>query len=411
MKNTRYDVVIVGARVAGAATALVLASAGARVLIVDRSPDIGDTLSTHALMRPAVELLGRWGLLGTIVRAGTPWVRQAEFVYGHESMTIPVRPSPLAEGLIAPRRWLLDSALLNAAVAAGAEIALGTTFETCLQATDGRVLAVGLRRGDGSRWTVEAGLLVGADGRQSRVAATVGARTIATSPDRTATVYTYIPGIPNEGYRWCFARGVTASVIPTTGGESCIVAACRPDEFRSRFAGDTGSGVAAIVAEFDPALADRVRSAGDARWRRFPGAPGVLRARVGPGWALVGDAAFYRDPATAHGITDAFLDAQALGTALIAGRPSDYHAERTAQAAQILEVTRRIASLDWTLDDVRVLHERLNACMKAEAAALAAGQMRVEPTAGGRGGDAVARAGQSQRSENRHPPEPLHAIP
>ena len=82
MSKGTYDAVIVGARVAGAATGLLLARAGARVLLVDREAEIGDTLSTHALMRPAVELLAGWGLLPELLRAGTPWVRQAQFQYG-----------------------------------------------------------------------------------------------------------------------------------------------------------------------------------------------------------------------------------------------------------------------------------------------------------------------------------------
>ncbi|HRW14111.1 FAD-dependent monooxygenase, partial [Amaricoccus sp.] len=108
MTRRAYDAVIVGARVAGAATGLALAAEGARVLILDRAPEIGDTLSTHALMRPGVELLARWGLLDRLLDAGTPLVRQAQFHYGAERVTVPVRPGPLAEGLIAPRRWLLD---------------------------------------------------------------------------------------------------------------------------------------------------------------------------------------------------------------------------------------------------------------------------------------------------------------
>ena len=60
-QKTDYDVVVVGARASGAATALLLSRGGARVLLVDRDPRIEDTLSTHALMRPAVQLLAQWG--------------------------------------------------------------------------------------------------------------------------------------------------------------------------------------------------------------------------------------------------------------------------------------------------------------------------------------------------------------
>ena len=69
------DVVIVGARCAGAATAMLLARAGARVLVVDKGVYGTDTLSTHALMRGAVLQLHRWGILPAIIDAATPAVR------------------------------------------------------------------------------------------------------------------------------------------------------------------------------------------------------------------------------------------------------------------------------------------------------------------------------------------------
>jgi len=73
---TKHDAVVVGARVAGAATALLLARAGCDVLVLDRSRYGTDTLSTHALMRPGVLQLSRWGVLDRIVAAGTPPVSQ-----------------------------------------------------------------------------------------------------------------------------------------------------------------------------------------------------------------------------------------------------------------------------------------------------------------------------------------------
>ena len=87
----KFDAVVVGARCAGAATALLLARAGARVLLVDRGVYGTDTLSTHALMRGAVLQLHRWGLLPAIVAAGTPPVRSTTFSY--PSRTSPFRSS------------------------------------------------------------------------------------------------------------------------------------------------------------------------------------------------------------------------------------------------------------------------------------------------------------------------------
>jgi len=67
-----YDAVIVGARCAGAATGLLLARAGAKVLVVDRQKYGSDIVSTHALMRAGVLQLSRWGLLDRLMAAETP---------------------------------------------------------------------------------------------------------------------------------------------------------------------------------------------------------------------------------------------------------------------------------------------------------------------------------------------------
>ena len=88
-----FDVIVVGARVAGAATAMLLARSGLRVLLMDRDRHGADTLSTHALMRGSVYLLSEWGLLDRIVAAGTPPVRQTRFDYGSDSVTVTIKPT------------------------------------------------------------------------------------------------------------------------------------------------------------------------------------------------------------------------------------------------------------------------------------------------------------------------------
>lgn len=371
MARTKYDAVIVGARVAGAATGLLLARAGARVLIVDRDAGIGDTLSTHALMRPAVELLASWGLVDGLVAAGTPWVREARFQYGQERIIVPVKRTAAADGLLAPRRWLLDPSILAAAVAAGAEVALGTAVEAGLRTGD-RLGGVVLRGPDGRRRAMPADLVVGADGRMSQIAELVGARPLLVSPERTATLYGYVPDLPNEGYRWFFDDGLSAGVIPTNDGLHCVFAACRSADHKARFGADPVAGMATILGGFDPDLAEHVRAAPSLRLRRFLGAPGHLRARAGAGWALVGDAACFKDPATAHGITDALLDADALSRSLLRhGTPASYGDARHEQSRPLFAVTQQIASFDWNLDRLKTLHETLNACMKAEQRTIA----------------------------------------
>src|SRR6188472_157530 len=123
-----YDVVIVGARCAGAATALLLARRGLRVLAIDRGHYGSDTVSTHALMRAGVLQLSRWGVLEAVTTAGTPVIRSTSFHYADEVTAVQIKPQPSMEGLYAPRRTVLDRILVDAARKAGAEI----TFETQL---------------------------------------------------------------------------------------------------------------------------------------------------------------------------------------------------------------------------------------------------------------------------------------
>ena len=103
---SRYDVLVVGARCAGAATAMLMARSGLRVLVIDRGRYASDTTSTHALMRGGVMQLHRWGLLPRIVAAGTPAVRSTEFHYGEDVVQVEIRPQHGVEALVVPRRTI-----------------------------------------------------------------------------------------------------------------------------------------------------------------------------------------------------------------------------------------------------------------------------------------------------------------
>src|SRR5438067_13571319 len=106
--NDAYDVVVVGARCAGAATAMLLARRGMTVLLFDRDRRGADTLSTLAMMRAGVLQLGRWELLGEVRAAGTPAIRSTSFVYGDEVVTVPIKARDGIDALYAPRRPVLD---------------------------------------------------------------------------------------------------------------------------------------------------------------------------------------------------------------------------------------------------------------------------------------------------------------
>ena len=90
--DSHYDVIVVGGRVAGAATAMLLARGGLRVLVIEAARQGTDTLSTHALMRGGVLQLHRWGLLDAVVASGTPALRATQFSYGDDIETVDIRP-------------------------------------------------------------------------------------------------------------------------------------------------------------------------------------------------------------------------------------------------------------------------------------------------------------------------------
>ena len=105
------------------------------------------------------------------------------------------------------------------------------------------------------------------------------------------------------------------------------------------------------------------------------GQPSYLRSSAGPGWALVGDAGYFKDPLTAHGITDALVDAEYLARAVAEGPGAAllrYSADRDRRARELFDVTDRIASFDWTIDEARRLHKRLAAAMAEEVTTLLA---------------------------------------
>ena len=190
-----HDIVVVGARCAGAATALLLARLGYDVALVDRAHFPSDTLSTHAIARGGVVQLQRWGLLDAVLTAGVPAIRQVSFHTDSMEMSRRVKHTAGVDHLIAPRRYLLDTLLVEAATAAGARLYEGTTVTSLLRDPSGRVTGVRTRASDGSETELSARLVVGADGLRSRTARDVGAVALIESTSPSGTFYAYFAGL------------------------------------------------------------------------------------------------------------------------------------------------------------------------------------------------------------------------
>ena len=125
IQSQRYDVIVIGARCAGAGTAMLLARRGLQVLAVDRDRYGTDTLSTHALMRGGVLQLHRWGLL-------------TSFNYADDVVKVQIKPQDGVDGLYAPRRTVIDKLLVDAARESGAEIAYRTRLIDIMRSPEGR---------------------------------------------------------------------------------------------------------------------------------------------------------------------------------------------------------------------------------------------------------------------------------
>ena len=374
-RRSHYDAIIVGARCAGASTALLLARAGLKVLAIDRRPYGSDTLSTHALMRPAVLQLSRWGLLEPLLKAGTPLITATTFHYGDDEITIPLDGAPDLPGLIAPRRTVLDRILVDAARKAGAEFLHDMAVGDLFADTRGRVRGVEIRGAGRGALRASADIVVGADGIGSLVAKCCDAQVLRQGMVSAAHVFGYAPAEPGAGYHWYFRDGLAGSFIPTNDGMACIVASVPTRLFDQRFRLGHGRARMEVLEALSPALAAQAGQAPkDARLQAFRGAPGYIRQAHGPGWALVGDAGFFRDPITSHGISDALRDAEGLARAILDGSEAAFAAwqqQRDLVANQVLDTTDAVAGFDWTLADIGERHRRFSAVMKAEAKALA----------------------------------------
>ena len=374
-----YDVIVVGARVAGASTAMLLARSGARVLLLDRARRGSDTVSTHALMRAGVLQLSRWGLLDRVVAAGTPPITSTTFRYPEEEpVTVAIRPGPGVDALYAPRRTVLDAILVDAAVEAGVEVRHDTVVTGLLRSPSGRVRGVMTPRGE-----LRARVVVGADGIRSAVAQEVGARVLAAGRHGSAIRYTYLD-VDVPGTEWLYGDGLAGGIIPTNGGVACVFVSSTPDRLRRRWSGTAERGWRAALEELAPGHpvvgARRVD-----RFHGWSGVPAYLREASGPGWLLVGDAGFFKDPMSTHGITDALRDAELASRALLAALDggldadlddsaalADYGRQRDLLALPMLEVSDQIAAYAWRGSGVAPLVKRLSAAMADEVTLLEA---------------------------------------
>lgn len=350
--NREYDAIVVGARCAGAPTAMLLARTGYRVLMVDRATFPSDTVSTHVIHAPGIAALQRWGLLDAVVASGCPPVHTYAFDFGPFTIAGTPRPCDGISTAYAPRRTVLDKILVDAAAAAGAEVREGFVVDEIV--LEGGV-AVGIRGRDqgGAPVFERARVVIGADGRNSMVAKAVGPARYHDKPMLQWSYYTYWSNLPVDGFETFIRPDRGWAAIGTNDGLTMLVVGW-PFAESTAYKADVEANYSKTL-DLAPEFAERVRAA--KREERFAGGsvPNFFRRPFGPGWALVGDAGYVKDPITAQGISDAFRDAELCSTALdetFGGRRSfddamsAYQTARDTRSLPIYEFTTQLATLE-----------------------------------------------------------------
>jgi flavin-dependent dehydrogenase len=348
------DVVVVGARCAGAATAMLLARAGHDVLVLDRADFPSDTISTHVIARSGMVALHRWGVLDAVVATGAPQIRRVEFSSALGFVQREIKDRHGVDFLLAPRRHILDEVLQQAARHEGARLLTGVGVTGVRRDGTCRVVGVVGEDADGPI-EVRARYVVGADGLSSRIARSVGAPFTVVRPGSGAAQYAYYAG-DWEAIEHFLGDHAFAGIFPTHGGEACIWV-CTPERVaRSsrRLHRSTDDAFSHLLATTVPELAARLeRAARTSPVRGMLRMPNHFRQAAGPGWALVGDAGYHRDAVTGHGISDAFRDAELLSGALDAALREPalestalarYEQERDRLAKDVFDVTVALAA-------------------------------------------------------------------
>ena len=314
-QRERVDVVVVGARVAGAAAAAELARAGRTVVTVDSSTFPSDTLSTHVVWPETVAEIRDLGGLAELLAGGSP--KMLGVHVDHGGYVAEGRFSPVA-GIdfgLCPRRTNLDAVLVRCARSAGADVREATTL-TDLIWYDGRVVGVRVKDRAGGTNEIYAKLVIGADGRRSTVAQLVGAQTPYRSDDNgRGLVFAYVEDPMGSAERQVLSQwrvgDTLTNYFPTDDG-AAVVLFMGPKAHVARFGQDLSYWDHMVAAS--PHLRDRIGGGRVlTKLRKATDTGSYFRRSSGPGWALVGDAGHFKDPVIAQGIRDAVHHGRLLG--------------------------------------------------------------------------------------------------
>jgi flavin-dependent dehydrogenase len=366
-----YDAIVVGARCAGSPTAMLLAQKGYRVLLLDRAEFPSDILSTHVIQPKGVAALARWGLLDAVTATGCPPAITQSFDFGAFVLRGTPRPVDGNSTSYAPRRTVLDKILVDAAVAAGAELREQFTVDELLL-DDGAVVGIAGHGRDGRRVAESARVVIGADGRNSLVAQLLNPAEYHQKPRLQYGYYSYWENLPVDGFEIFIRPDRGWGAIATNDGLTMVVVGwpfAEMTDFRSDVEGNYLK-----TFELAPEWAERVHAAKRVEKLTGGGVRNFFRTPFGRGWTLVGDAGYTKDPITAQGISNAFRDAELCSAALDSTFRGDttyndamlhYQATRDAEALPMYEFTTQLATLEPPPPEVQTM---LGACIGNQAA-------------------------------------------
>jgi 2-polyprenyl-6-methoxyphenol hydroxylase-like FAD-dependent oxidoreductase len=349
-----YDAIIVGARCAGSPTAMLLARKGYRVLLVDKARFPSDTISTHIIWPHGAEVMDRWGLFDRLAATNCPPIALGMvFDVGPFALKGGVVDANRGRGGFCPRRTVLDKLLVDAAVESGAELREKFTVERLLW-DDDRVAGIKGHGENGGSVEERARIVIGADGVRSVVAKSVRATEYDTVPPLGTFYYAYYSDFEAHDIEQYLREHQAVGCFPTNDGATLIAVvwpSYRFKEIRSDIEGHVRK--ASVSA---PSVADRLqRARQEEPWVGVAGVANYFRKPYGSGWALVGDAGYQKDPITAQGISDAFIDAERLADALDASfkerqsfddAMSSYQAGRDERVKPLYHFTCELAKLE-----------------------------------------------------------------
>jgi flavin-dependent dehydrogenase len=328
---TGYDAIVIGARCAGASTAMLLAREGLDVLLVDRATFPSEIARGHFIHRHGPRRLAEWGLLDRVLDSGCPPVTTVTQDLGDFPLTgsdLDDDGIPLGVG---PRRGVLDKILVDAAAEAGAEVREG--FAVLEHTTDGdRVTGIrGREARAGAMVQERAEIVIGADGRNSALARAVDAPLTVSAPTVACWYFTYFSDVAVDGLEMHVRDRRAVFAFPTNDGLVGVFVGWPIAEL-SAVKHDVERSFNGVLAAM-PGVGERILAGRrQERWMGATQLPNFLRRPHGPGWALVGDAGCHKDPMMALGVCDALRDAELLAGAVadgIGGRASLDEALRT----------------------------------------------------------------------------------